>query len=63
MKNNFKCKSDDKNYCKLWLRQCVGAENCKQALCPYCVNGGISPTKRICVECKHGEWKKDNYIE
>lgn len=63
MKNNFKCKANNDGYCDMWLRSCVGVDNCQQGTCPYCVHAGISPTETICTECKQGQWKKENYID
>ena len=62
--NSFRCKAEESGYCNMWLRACVGGENCAQGCCPYCVYAGISPAeKSICNECEKYSWKKENYRE
>lgn len=65
MENKFKCKAKDSSgYCTMWLRKCVGNQNCNQGYCPYCINAAISPKEEsICNTCSQFEWKKENYIE
>ena len=63
--NKFKCRAEDGGYCKKWLRECVGWENCGLegygAPCPLCENSSPVDNER-CATCKHETWKKENYI-
>lgn len=65
MDNLFKCKAKtETGYCNMWLRACVGGENCKQGNCAYCINAALSPKiESICNKCNQFEWKKQNYQE
>lgn len=64
MTNQFKCRANNSGYCSMWLRECVGADNCKQGYCPYCIHSAISPKEcSICNDCEHFEWKRENYVE
>ena len=66
LKNYFECNARNENgYCKLWLRQCVGGENCKQGYCAYCKYASISPKieDSTCTKCNQFDFKKQNYIE
>ena len=64
--NYFKCKARDQSgYCKMWLRECVGGENCNQGNCAYCIHAAISPKikESICTKCTGFDFKKGNYTE
>lgn len=65
MENKFKCRAEGGGYCKKWLRECVGWENCGLegygAPCPFCENSSPVDNER-CATCKHETWKKENYI-
>lgn len=62
MENNFKCRANKAGYCNLWLRDCVGGENCKQGYCAYCIYSSPK-TRTECEKCKQYDWKKENYVE
>ena len=66
IKNYFKCRArTNDGYCQLWLRNCVGKENCKQSDCAYCIKASINPNieDSICTICTQFNFKKENYIE
>lgn len=66
IKNYFECNArSTTGYCKLWIRECVEGENCKQGYCAYCKNAAISPKceDSICTKCSQFDFKKENYIE
>lgn len=64
--DNFKCRAESIDYCNIWLRPCVGWENCELggygAPCSRCVASSPLQHER-CKNCIHKDWKDANYIE